>query len=328
MPPTPFHLHHYLYDSDDEIVSNLETIPTSPPHQTATHKTGNMMSMEVDTSLMRPSTIAMNNSYPSIQINENIRSTDHYYEHIVMPTDTIQGICLKYKMKPMKLRQINKFSGNSLMFAPKKLLIPKRRELCNNMVLSTPIQPQDKTTKEYKIYYLLATFSFATKDVVKTYCELMNWDLNMVEESIRLDSKGSVCYGLENLKKGLKLRQARKTDSVNDEQISSNDCPDFIDDNDEGVTPQANHFQLKLHKLDFTMLNERNRKRFHGEDEDPFTALGLPDDLHPVKLGKKVIKTVHQHLDKSSRAETIEDIHSGKGDVVEMEMQDFSSHSK
>jgi len=48
-----------------------------------------------------------------------------YIEHTVLPTDTLQGLCLKYKITPTKLRQINGFSGSNLHLAPAVLKIPK-----------------------------------------------------------------------------------------------------------------------------------------------------------------------------------------------------------
>lgn len=41
-------------------------------------------------------------------------------EHIVMPNDTIQGICLRYRISQVTLRQYNNFSGNA--FRSKKTL--------------------------------------------------------------------------------------------------------------------------------------------------------------------------------------------------------------
>jgi LysM repeat protein len=49
---------------------------------------------------------------------------DEYMEHVVLPTDTLQGLCLAYKLSATRLRMINGFSGNSLQMAPKKLRIP------------------------------------------------------------------------------------------------------------------------------------------------------------------------------------------------------------
>jgi len=47
-----------------------------------------------------------------------------YVVHKVTPSDTIQGICLRYHVTATKLRQVNKFSGTNLLLAPSNLIIP------------------------------------------------------------------------------------------------------------------------------------------------------------------------------------------------------------
>lgn len=44
-------------------------------------------------------------------------------EHIVMPIDTIQGLCLQYHAKAIDIRRMNMFSGNNIQVKT-KLLIP------------------------------------------------------------------------------------------------------------------------------------------------------------------------------------------------------------
>lgn len=77
-----------------------------------------------------------------------------YVEHVVMPTDTLQGICLSYKVSSTKLRQANHFSGNSLTLAPKKLIIP----LSKKALRSGYIRVQDTDSKEYKMAAFQAQF--------------------------------------------------------------------------------------------------------------------------------------------------------------------------
>lgn len=77
-----------------------------------------------------------------------------YVEHIIMPTDTLQGICLAYKIGSTRLRQANHFSGNSLLLAPKKLVIP----LSKKALRSGFIRVQDTDAKEYKLHAILAEF--------------------------------------------------------------------------------------------------------------------------------------------------------------------------
>ena len=77
-----------------------------------------------------------------------------YVEHVIVPTDTLQGICLAYKISSTRLRQANHFSGNSLLLAPKKLVIP----LSKKALRSGYIRVQDTDAKEYKLHAFLAEF--------------------------------------------------------------------------------------------------------------------------------------------------------------------------
>jgi len=44
-------------------------------------------------------------------------------EHVVMPSDTLQGICLRYRVSAVDVRRMNMFSGNNIQFK-KTLKIP------------------------------------------------------------------------------------------------------------------------------------------------------------------------------------------------------------
>jgi len=77
-----------------------------------------------------------------------------YVEHVVLPTDTLQGVCLAYKVSASNLRRANHFSGNSLHSAPKKLLIP----LSKQALRTGFIRVQDTDTKEYKLSYFQAEY--------------------------------------------------------------------------------------------------------------------------------------------------------------------------
>lgn len=77
-----------------------------------------------------------------------------YVEHVVLPTDTLQGICLSYKISSTRLRQANCFSGNSLLLAPNKLVIP----ISKKALRSGFIRVQDTDAKEYKLHAMLAEF--------------------------------------------------------------------------------------------------------------------------------------------------------------------------
>ena len=82
-----------------------------------------------------------------------------------MPTDTLQGICLSYKVSATRLRQANQFSGNTLSLAPKKLIIPLR--LSKNGLKNGAIRMQDRSTKEFKLQALMAEFTDLGSDDAK-----------------------------------------------------------------------------------------------------------------------------------------------------------------
>lgn len=77
-----------------------------------------------------------------------------YVEHVVLPSDTLQGICLAYKVNVTRLRQANCFSGNTLSLAPKKLVIP----LSKQALRSGCIRMQDTDAKEFKLHSFMAEF--------------------------------------------------------------------------------------------------------------------------------------------------------------------------
>jgi len=80
-----------------------------------------------------------------------------YVEHIVLPSSTIQGICLFYNVNATKLRQWNGFSGSSLLLAPKRLIIPQK---------DGQLKMQNQTS-EFKIHKMLYEFPTLKENEVK-----------------------------------------------------------------------------------------------------------------------------------------------------------------
>ena len=77
-----------------------------------------------------------------------------YTTHVVLPTDTLAGLCLLYKISRRDLQRANRFYGDDLRLAPGQLTIPiteKARRL--------GWMPQDFDSREYKMAALLAKFS-------------------------------------------------------------------------------------------------------------------------------------------------------------------------
>ena len=106
-----------------------------------------------------------------------------YIDHVVLPTDTLQGLCLAYKISATRLRMENNFSGNSLQMAPKKLKIPTNVKSSKGVM----IRVQDRTSKEYKLYSFVAEIPTMELVEAKAYLDLSNWDLDEALRSARED---------------------------------------------------------------------------------------------------------------------------------------------
>mmetsp|Transcript_38752 Transcript_38752/g.56905 ORF Transcript_38752/g.56905 Transcript_38752/m.56905 type:complete len:146 (-) Transcript_38752:284-721(-) len=80
---------------------------------------------------------------------EREESTDpSYIKHKVLPTDTLTGICLKYKISAVKVRQINRFSGSNLHLAPNPLIIPI---VDPQLLVDGTIKVQEAESREMKL---------------------------------------------------------------------------------------------------------------------------------------------------------------------------------
>ncbi len=126
------------------------------------------------------------------QQDNSILRANEYYEHIILPSDTLQGLCLQYRIKPTKLRQVNRFSGCNLNLAPKKLLIPKAFGRAK-------VRVQDKSTKDYKIHFIMATYEFMSLKESKSYLEIFEWSvddaLKGIEDDLKWESMNGIASG-------------------------------------------------------------------------------------------------------------------------------------
>ena len=131
------------------------------------------------------STIDSSEQYSSSYIGplgKGILGVD-YIEHVILPTDTLQGICIAYKISSTQLKLANNFSGNSLLLAPSKLVIP----ISKQALRSGYIRIQDTDHKEYKIHALLAEFPDFSMIEAKAYLELADWKLKDAIRSAKDD---------------------------------------------------------------------------------------------------------------------------------------------
>jgi hypothetical protein len=118
-----------------------------------------------------------------------------YVIHTVLPSDTFSGLCLRYKIKAVTLRQCNQFSGTNLMLAPSQLLIPLTTALGN-------LRLQDTSSPEYKMQMLLAEFPHLSSVERKAYLEMNDYDVDLTLEQIRADA----VWEKEQLRKGVSAK--------------------------------------------------------------------------------------------------------------------------
>jgi LysM domain len=77
-----------------------------------------------------------------------------YAEHVVIPEqDTLPGLCLRYGVSAASIRKANRFSGDSLLLAPQKLIIP----LSLSKTTPSGLCFQDTDSVQYKIRAFLAS---------------------------------------------------------------------------------------------------------------------------------------------------------------------------
>jgi hypothetical protein len=88
-------------------------------------------------------------------------------EHVILPTDTLQGICLRYRVTAVTLRQYNNFSGTSFR-SRKYLRIPVEPGLPINVQISS----QDILIQRFK------NETGESEKEARYYLEERNWNLN------------------------------------------------------------------------------------------------------------------------------------------------------
>ena len=111
---------------------------------------------------------------------------EDYCVHTVLSTDTIQGLCLRYKIKPTTLRQVNKFSGSNLLLAPSRLIIPLNSGNIGRITV------QDTSTPQYKLHSLRAEYPHLTLTEAAAYLELNDWNVEEAIQSVKEDEAWEV----------------------------------------------------------------------------------------------------------------------------------------
>mmetsp|Transcript_12172 Transcript_12172/g.20185 ORF Transcript_12172/g.20185 Transcript_12172/m.20185 type:complete len:192 (-) Transcript_12172:110-685(-) len=116
------------------------------------------------------------------EVVDESNATDEFIEHKITPTDTFQGICLRYKVTPTELRQANRFSGSNIKLAPNPLRIPRKEN-----VRAVTAVPVNRPTREQQIVSVLNSCSGLARTEAKCFLELNDWDVNLAIMDARED---------------------------------------------------------------------------------------------------------------------------------------------
>ncbi|KAL7575707.1 hypothetical protein ACA910_011523 [Epithemia clementina (nom. ined.)] len=97
---------------------------------------------------------------------------ESFIEHLVMESDTLPGLCLRYHISKRQLQRANGFDGDSLRLAPKRLLVP-----ITEKAKRLGWKPQNRNSKPYKMAAIVARCKHLSMDNAKRYLENNSWNL-------------------------------------------------------------------------------------------------------------------------------------------------------
>lgn len=130
--------------------------------------------------------------------------------HIIQPSDTFSGICLKYGITATQLRRANfGFSGTNLALAPNPLRIPKNHLQHGGFLSSSPNTRSSTTpqlllsfdNQEQYIRNLRRIYEKSDTPLAETearcYLELNDWNLAHAMENISQDLQGKKEHALD-----------------------------------------------------------------------------------------------------------------------------------
>jgi hypothetical protein len=109
-------------------------------------------------------------------------------DHYIMPSDTFQGICLRYKIKPLQLRRANGgFTGENLNLVPNPLKIP----LKDCMIPTADAEGVDGSaqplTRSQVVGVFLDECRGASRSEARAYLMMNDWDLAAALENAQED---------------------------------------------------------------------------------------------------------------------------------------------
>jgi hypothetical protein len=159
--------------------------------------------------------------------------TSSFIEHVVMPEDTIQGICLRYRTSKLELRRNNNFSGDA--FRSRKVLRIKIDPTC-------PVELQEDTI-DVKIQKLKNMIGEDTEEC-RYYLSENDWDLIKAINAWQNDlnwEQNSIGRSIECAGQTSKIVRPYKIKYYLPEisPISNDDLSNYYDD-------QSNNLEMRL----------------------------------------------------------------------------------
>lgn len=107
-----------------------------------------------------------------------------YVEHYIAPSDTFEGICLRYNIKPLELRRANGFTNENLTLVPNPLKIPRRDDIAEGVILIDGAGPM---TQNEVTMVLLKKCRGMKRAEARAYLMLNDWNLAEALENARED---------------------------------------------------------------------------------------------------------------------------------------------
>jgi LysM repeat protein len=121
-----------------------------------------------------------------------------YYTHVVMPEDTLQGICLRYKIKTHILKRFNQDLGDINLQSVKTLLIPAEHVRLRGKVIVPQVRSRDVELQLFKNDTGLGTIE------ARLYLDDHDWDA----------ASAKIAWAEDNAWEAAQTRIRKKSDIV------------------------------------------------------------------------------------------------------------------
>jgi hypothetical protein len=133
---------------------------------------------------------------------ESMAAAPEFIDHVILPSDTFPGICLRYKVKPAIIRRVNQFTGDNLR-SLKVLKIPTAYLIASGRPLVSQIHDRDVQLQifmndtglgsiEAKIY--LDNHEWDAKKAREEWADDNIWELQQ-EQIKKMEMKSKVTSG-------------------------------------------------------------------------------------------------------------------------------------